>query len=342
MTSSPATSPDSSAPQVSSVEKLKAYLELQNSFETVIVHKDSVIESLRKRVNDQNVVISTSAKKTQLLKAKLVERTKKEIKCDVVTQTDAVEMGEAKKPEVVKVSEAQTTQVPAADDQWIVEVKKTQTMEMEEEEGEVKMSEAQLTSEMVSQEEFDQISETKVALEEQYNLLESQLSENQQLLDTKNQSLNETVDELREKREECNELLEEIQDLREEIIDLKSSLEEKSNFSDDSMSYRVLEERIRALTVTNKKLEREMDEIRQVITIDQSQLREKEVQVTHEQDKEEGGDMTRLNAELVEVSTKLKNVMMDVEHAVSAKDNLLKKNFNIQVFYLSISSYISS
>lgn len=340
MTSSPATSPDSSAPQVSSVEKLKAYLELQNSFETVIVHKDSVIESLRKRVNDQNVVISTSAKKTQLLKAKLVERTKKEIKCDVVTQTDAVEMGEAKKPEVVKVSEAQTTQVPAADDQWIVEVKKTQTME--EEEGEVKMSEAQLTSEMVSQEEFDQISETKVALEEQYNLLESQLSENQQLLDTKNQSLNETVDELREKREECNELLEEIQDLREEIIDLKSSLEEKSNFSDDSMSYRVLEERIRALTVTNKKLEREMDEIRQVITIDQSQLREKEVQVTHEQDEEEGGDMTRLNAELVEVSTKLKNVMMDVEHAVSAKDNLLKKNFNIQVFYLSISSYISS
>lgn len=324
------------------MEKLKAYLELQNSFETVIVHKDSVIESLRKRVNDQNVVISTSAKKTQLLKAKLVERTKKEIKCDVVTQTDAVEMGEAKKPEVVKVSEAQTTQVPAADDQWIVEVKKTQTMEMEEEEGEVKMSEAQLTSEMVSQEEFDQISETKVALEEQYNLLESQLSENQQLLDTKNQSLNETVDELREKREECNELLEEIQDLREEIIDLKSSLEEKSNYSDDSMSYRVMEERIRALTVTNKKLEREMDEIRQVITIDQSQLREKEVQVTHEQDKEEGGDMTRLNAELVEVSTKLKNVMMDVEHAVSAKDNLLKKNFNIQVFYLSISSYISS
>lgn len=340
MTSSPATSPDSSAPQVSSVEKLKAYLELQNSFETVIVHKDSVIESLRKRVNDQNVVISTSAKKTQLLKAKLVERTKKEIKCDVVTQTDAVEMGEAKKPEVVKVSEAQTTQVPAADDQWIVEVKKTQTME--EEEGEVKMSEAQLTSEMVSQEEFDQISETKVALEEQYNLLESQLSENQQLLDTKNQSLNETVDELREKREECNELLEEIQDLREEIIDLKSSLEEKSNYSDDSMSYRVMEERIRALTVTNKKLEREIDEIRQVITIDQSQLREKEVQVTHEQDEEEGGDMTRLNAELVEVSTKLKNVMMDVEHAVSAKDNLLKKNFNIQVFYLSISSYISS
>lgn len=324
------------------MEKLKAYLELQNSFETVIVHKDSVIESLRKRVNDQNVVISTSAKKTQLLKAKLVERTKKEIKCDVVTQTDAVEMGEAKKPEVVKVSEAQTTQVPAADDQWIVEVKKTQTMEMEEEEGEVKMSEAQLTSEMVSQEEFDQISETKVALEEQYNLLESQLSENQQLLDTKNQSLNETVDELREKREECNELLEEIQDLREEIIDLKSSLEEKSNYSDDSMSYRVMEERIRALTVTNKKLEREMDEIRQVITIDQSQLREKEVQVTHEQDEEEGGDMTRLNAELVEVSTKLKNVMMDVEHAVSAKDNLLKKNFNIQVFYLSISSYISS
>lgn len=324
------------------MEKLKAYLELQNSFETVIVHKDSVIESLRKRVNDQNVVISTSAKKTQLLKAKLVERTKKEIKCDVVTQTDAVEMGEAKKPEVVKVSEAQTTQVPAADDQWIVEVKKTQTMEMEEEEGEVKMSEAQLTSEMVSQEEFDQISETKVALEEQYNLLESQLSENQQLLDTKNQSLNETVDELREKREECNELLEEIQDLREEIIDLKSSLEEKSNYSDDSMSYRVMEERIRALTVTNKKLEREIDEIRQVITIDQSQLREKEVQVTHEQDKEEGGDMTRLNAELVEVSTKLKNVMMDVEHAVSAKDNLLKKNFNIQVFYLSISSYISS
>lgn len=324
------------------MEKLKAYLELQNSFETVIVHKDSVIESLRKRVNDQNVVISTSAKKTQLLKAKLVERTKKEIKCDVVTQTDAVEMGEAKKPEVVKVSEAQTTQVPAADDQWIVEVKKTQTMEMEEEEGEVKMSEAQLTSEMVSQEEFDQISETKVALEEQYNLLESQLSENQQLLDTKNQSLNETVDELREKREECNELLEEIQDLREEIIDLKSSLEEKSNYSDDSMSYRVMEERIRALTVTNKKLEREMDEIRQVITIDQSQLREKEVQVTHEQDKEEGGDMTRLNAELVEVSTKLKNVMMDVEHAVSAKDNLLKKNFNIQVFYLSISSYMSS
>lgn len=324
------------------MEKLKAYLELQNSFETVIVHKDSVIESLRKRVNDQNVVISTSAKKTQLLKAKLVERTKKEIKCDVVTQTDAVEMGEAKKPEVVKVSEAQTTQVPAADDQWIVEVKKTQTMEMEEEEGEVKMSEAQLTSEMVSQEEFDQISETKVALEEQYNLLESQLSENQQLLDTKNQSLNETVDELREKREECNELLEEIQDLREEIIDLKSSLEEKSNYSDDSMSYRVMEERIRALTVTNKKLEREIDEIRQVITIDQSQLREKEVQVTHEQDEEEGGDMTRLNAELVEVSTKLKNVMMDVEHAVSAKDNLLKKNFNIQVFYLSISSYISS